>query len=76
MPTPFYHLALAEALLADDKLPTDTRQLLAAQRPAFLFGHTAPDVQTVSGQLREATHFFSIPLHDPTPAHTARFAQH
>ena len=32
-------------------------------RPAFLLGNTAPDVQTVSGQLRRETHFFDLPLH-------------
>jgi hypothetical protein len=35
---------------------------LHAQRGAFLFGNTAPDVQVVSNQPREATHFFQIPF--------------
>lgn len=30
--------------------------------PAFLVGHTAPDVQVVSGQTRESTHFYTLPL--------------
>jgi len=32
------------------------------QRGAFLFGNTAPDVQVVSGQERQATHFFTLPI--------------
>jgi hypothetical protein len=62
MPTPFYHLSLAEELLSDSRLPEDVRHWLLRQRPAFLLGNTAPDVQTVSRQPREATHFFTLPL--------------
>ena len=61
MPTPVQHLILAQRLLDDASLPEAIRDRLRAQRGAFLFGNTAPDVQTVSGQLREATHFFVIP---------------
>ncbi len=61
MPTPVQHLVLAQRLLADSTLPGSLRERLQEQRGAFLFGNTAPDVQTVSGQLREATHFFVIP---------------
>jgi len=68
MPTPFYHLALAQALLADERVPQRTRALLQEQRGAFLYGNTAPDVQTVSGQARDATHFFRVPLVSDTPA--------
>jgi hypothetical protein len=62
MPTPFYHLSIAEELLANSRLPEETRRWLIRQRPAFLLGNTAPDVQTVSQQAREATHFFVLPL--------------
>jgi hypothetical protein len=73
MPTPVQHLVLAQRLLDDASLPEAIRDRLRAQRGAFLFGHTAPDVQTVSGQLREATHFFVIPwLRVPKP-HKAMF---
>ncbi len=76
MPTPVQHLVLAQKLLNDDVLPGALRLRLQAQRSAFMFGHTAPDVQTVSGQLREATHFFVIPwAHEPRP-HRAMFALH
>lgn len=74
MPTPFYHVALAEDLLLDERLPASLREFLRRRRPAFLLGNTAPDVQTVSGQPREATHFFTVPISDPRPAHEAMFA--
>lgn len=62
MPTPVQHIVLAEQLLRDSTLPDSIRARLHAQRGAFLFGNTAPDVQVVSGQPRAATHFFEIPF--------------
>jgi hypothetical protein len=62
VPTPFYHLAVAETLLHHPDLPETVRTRLMDQRGAFLFGNTAPDVQVVSGQERHATHFFKIPI--------------
>ena len=62
MPTPFTHLAAASEILAHPDLAPAAQAALAAQSPAFLLGSTAPDVQTVSGQAREATHFFPVPL--------------
>lgn len=45
------------------------RLFLQQQRSAFLFGNTAPDVQVVSGQPRQATHFHDLPiLKGATPA--------
>jgi len=76
MPTPVQHLVIAEALLADRRLPDPAHALLDAQRAAFLFGNTAPDVQTVSGQPREATHFFHVPLRSGRPAHAILFEAH
>ena len=73
MPTPVQHLVLAQRLLDDDSLPNAIRDRLRAQRGAFLFGNTAPDVQTVSGQLREATHFFVIPWMRVPKPHKAMF---
>ena len=73
MPTPIQHLAVADQLLHDNTLPTSIRDRLLDQRGAFLFGNTAPDVQTVSGQLREATHFFDIPLRSTEPPHVKMF---
>src|SRR5512147_2420190 len=52
VPTPIQHIILAEQLLSDATLPAPLRDELRAQRGAFLFGNTAPDVQVVSNQLR------------------------
>jgi hypothetical protein len=76
MPTPIQHLVLAQRLLEDTTLPNALRDRLRAQRGAFLFGNTAPDVQTVSGQLREATHFFVIPWNRVPEPHKAMFELH
>ena len=76
MPTPFYHLALAGALLADERLQPSTREFLTETRPVFIFGNTAPDVQTMSGEDRAATHFFHVPLRDKTPAYETMFARY
>jgi hypothetical protein len=73
MPTPVQHLVLAQRLLHEAALPDAIRDRLRAQRGAFLFGNTAPDVQTVSGQLREATHFFVIPWTTVPEPHKAMF---
>ena len=58
---------MAEELLLHPELPGPIRQALAEERGAFLLGNTAPDVQVVSGQERQATHFFTLPL-DPAVA--------
>ena len=62
MPTPFYHLSLAEELLSHPCLPEKIRLFLQDSRCGFLFGNTAPDVQVVSGQSRQRTHFFNLPI--------------
>jgi hypothetical protein len=62
VPTPFYHISLAEEILAHPALPVETRLFLSEHRREFLFGNTAPDVQVVSGQPRTSTHFFDLPL--------------
>jgi hypothetical protein len=76
MPTPIQHLVLAQRLLDDSTLPARVRDRLQEQRGAFLFGNTAPDVQTVSHQTREATHFFVIPWAQPPVPHQAMFELH
>lgn len=73
MPTPVQHLVLAQRLLDDASLPNAAHDCLQVQRGAFLFGNTAPDVQTISGQLREATHFFVIPWARVPRPHKALF---
>lgn len=67
MPTPFYHLSIADELLEGDALPGGVRGFLQEQRGAFYLGKTAPDVQSLSGQPRPETHFYHVPLLDRTP---------
>lgn len=62
MPTPFYHLSIAKELLTPGKLPEAVYSRLLLQCQAFLLGSTAPDVQTISKQSRQETHFFKLPL--------------
>lgn len=62
MPTPFYHLSLAQELVRHPSLPTPARALFERNLGAFLLGNVAPDVQVVSGQPRQQTHFFDLPL--------------
>ncbi len=57
MPTPFQHLTYAWAMLQDAALP----ELVRAHPGAFALGHTAGDVQSVSGQPRHETHFYVFP---------------
>lgn len=76
MPTPVQHLVVANAILTDPRLSDRARAVLTGQRSAFLLGNTAPDVQTVSGQPREATHFFNVPLDTDRPAHEVMFDAH
>jgi len=76
MPTPVQHLVIANAILAKSSLPERARAFLNAQRAEFLFGNVAPDVQTVSGQPRAATHFFNVPLDSSRPAHEVMFEAH
>jgi len=55
-------------VLALTSLPKPVAEALCAEAPAFLLGGIAPDAQTVSGQPREATHFFQVPFQDAIPA--------
>lgn len=72
MPTPFTHLAVAAELLERGGLPPAVGEAL----PAFLLGNIAPDVQVLSGQTREATHFFPVPLDDAPPAQVVLLKQY
>ena len=66
MPTPFYHLDVAEIVLSQEDLPVEVHAFLTHHKPAFMFGNVAPDVQVVSGQKREETHFFRLPVSENT----------
>jgi len=61
VPTPFYHLNIAEELLEHLGLPPAITDLINTYRFTFLFGNVAPDVQVISGQTRESTHFYILP---------------
>ncbi len=76
MPTPFTHLATVPELFAQPGLSAALVATLTADLPAFLLGNIAPDVQTVSGQSREATHFFRVPLEPGPPAGLRLLAAH
>lgn len=76
MPTPFYHLSLAHELLTSSGLDEGIRAVLTRNKAAFLFGKTAPDAQVVSGQPREATHFFVVPPEDDIHAWERMLAAH
>lgn len=67
MPTPFYHLSLAESITHQPTLPPRLSQRIHDHWPAFLLGNTAPDVQTITHQDRRATHFFDIPIFKGEP---------
>lgn len=62
MPTPFYHINTANELLRHEALAADVKKRLVKYRCAFFLGNTAPDVQVVSGDDRQVTHFFSLPF--------------
>ena len=68
VPTPFYHMSIAYELLGQSELPKKTQEYLTMHFPAFLFGKTAPDVQVITKQKREATHFYTLPPEGKTPA--------
>ncbi len=69
MPTPFYHLDLAEKMLSHGALEPSLRDRLMRSRSAFLFGNTAPDYVTLAGLPRETGHFFRVPIRQAQPAH-------
>src|SRR5688500_18895716 len=72
MPTPFTHLLAAAELLETGALTSS----LVDDLPAFLLGNIAPDVQVLSQQSREATHFFPVPLAGAPPAAQTLVARH
>jgi hypothetical protein len=79
LPTPIEHLVIAEHILASPKLPGEIRALVNGSeiaRGAFYLGHIAPDVQVISGQSREDTHFFTLPPTGRRPAYESMLAVH
>jgi hypothetical protein len=79
LPTPIEHLALAQQILTSPALPAAVRTRLdrdPAVRGAFFFGHIAPDVQVVSRQPRESTHFFRVPPTNSRPGYLHMLDRH
>ena len=79
MPTPIEHLVIAEQILTSPHFPETVRIRLTENGHvlgAFFFGHIAPDVQVVSGQPREATHFYTLPPNNRCPAYERMLAAH
>ncbi|MBN2499953.1 MAG: zinc dependent phospholipase C family protein [Anaerolineales bacterium] len=68
VPTPFYHISVAYEIREHPALPVKIKEFLAENWNAFLFGKTAPDVQVVSHQSRQDTHFYTVPPVGTTPA--------
>jgi hypothetical protein len=76
VPTPFYHLSIAQELLAHPDLSPQVHSFLTDQRCAFFLGKTAPDVQSLSGQSRTDTHFYRVPLTSTNPPWQKLFRKH
>jgi hypothetical protein len=62
VPTPFYHLRIANRILNLATLNPQIKHLIEEHLGAFYLGNTAPDVQVISNQKRSATHFFQVPI--------------
>ncbi len=67
MPTPFYHLLLAQDLLNSPAVEAAVKTRLEQHWGAFLLGNTAPDVQVITHQDRTVTHFFDLPIPPGAP---------
>ena len=60
MPTPFYHIHLANKLLSTGNMPDRVTETINAHLPAFYFGNIAPDVQSIIDRPRYDTHFYRV----------------
>ncbi len=76
VPTPFYHLSIAQELLHHPDLPPQISAFLQQNQCAFALGKTAPDVQTITGDKRENTHFFRVPPLTKKPAWQVLFSRY
>ena len=63
-------------MLRRDDLSPHVAGLLTEHQGAFLLGHTAPDVRSVSGQDREDSHFYTVPRSSSEPACERLLAEH
>lgn len=76
MPTPFSHLASAQRLLDEERLPAPGRARLWEQLPAFLLGSIAADGHASAGLRREDTHFYTYDRPIATPLTEALLTRH
>ena len=60
VPTPFQHLCYAQRVLGAPSLPVWLVDRLELECGAFVLGNTAGDVQSITGQPRLETHFYSL----------------
>lgn|SRR5574341_13063 len=76
MPNAQTHLLAAAQLLALDAIGNKLFWLRRGEpQAAFLLGVIGPDVRAITGQSREATHFFEIPPRDSRPVQLTMFEQ-
>jgi hypothetical protein len=61
MPTPFYHINVANTLIYQSSYKPGIIDLIEAYQSTFLLGHVAPDIRVISSQAREVTHFYKFP---------------
>ncbi|MFN2234504.1 MAG: zinc dependent phospholipase C family protein [Anaerolineales bacterium] len=64
MPTPFYHLSVANTLINQSSYRPGIKDVIKTYQSTFLLGHVAPDIRVISGQAREITHFYKFPESD------------
>ena len=76
MPTPVNHLVLAQEMRASHRFSPPVNHFLEEEWGPFLLGNTAPDVQTVNGHARDATHFYTIPPTGKVAAYRTLLAVH
>ncbi len=70
------HLHVAEQIRAHPALAGPARDQVIGHFPAFYLGSVAPDVQTISGVPREATHFYTLPPQAEAQAHETMLAHY
>ena len=64
MPTPFYHINVANTLIYQSGYRHGIKDVIKTYQSTFLLGHVAPDIRVISGQAREDTHFYKFPSSD------------
>lgn len=68
MPTPFYHIFLAQTLLQSAILPEKVFSEIQRSPTAFYLGNIAPDLQNLCDLSRYETHFYKVHKPGQNPA--------